>query len=55
MLTCLVLCVAEAISVQPADSEADPSDVEEDVDLHEDDDAASKTHEYSLLYKIVRL
>ena len=33
---------AVAISVQPADSEADPSDVEEDQELHEDDDASSK-------------
>ncbi|CAI8010194.1 Oxysterol-binding protein-related protein 9 [Geodia barretti] len=32
---------AVAISVQPADSEADPSDVEEDQELHEDDDASS--------------
>ena len=31
-----------AISVQPADSEADPSDVEEDEELLEDDDASSK-------------
>lgn len=38
----MLLCVAVAISVQPADSEADPSDIEEDVEIHEDDDASSK-------------
>lgn len=38
----LLLRVAVAISIQPADSEADPSDIEEDNEIHEDDDASSK-------------
>ena len=31
-----------AISVQPADSEVDPPDVEEEIELRDDDDASSE-------------